>query len=270
MAERQKVVAAQAAAQRQRDEQERQQQAARQAEAAQQARDQAAQRERQMQDIRRQLGNLNAGQLFARADEYRNKGQIDEAREALRLLVSKFPNHGLAPTAAQQLASLPQEGGPMPTPQPGGQGTVGGVGGVGGAGGSNVVSAARGIDACDPNAHLRIKEMLARFTEPLLRNISNNVMPIRGDAEKSIMMVRSWGEGIPWLVRELQKVINEHRQQKKPGGRKLLQDGGWLQLERPDADQRALARRDPQQRAHHGWRLSKRGDARGVGGRTCG
>jgi hypothetical protein len=214
MAERQKIAAAQAAAQRQRDEQERQQQAARDAEAAQQARAQAAQREQEMQGVRRQLGALNAGQLFARADEYRSKGQIDEAREALRLLVAKFPNHGLAPAAAQQLASLPQTDGQGAIGGIGGTGGVGGPGGVGGTGGSSAMSAVRSIDACDPNAHLRIKEMLARFTEPLLRQVSDAVMPIRVDAEKNIAAARNQGLGIPGLVRELQKVVTEHRQQK--------------------------------------------------------
>lgn len=49
------------------------------------------------------LGAMNAGQLFAKADELSVLGDRAKAREALRALVSRFPDHALAATAAQQM-----------------------------------------------------------------------------------------------------------------------------------------------------------------------
>jgi hypothetical protein len=47
---------------------------------------------------------LGAGQLFAKADEWRRAGDIDKANDALRALIERFPNSPLAGVAAQQLA----------------------------------------------------------------------------------------------------------------------------------------------------------------------
>jgi hypothetical protein len=47
---------------------------------------------------------MNAGQLFAKADELSSSGDTAKAREMLRSLISRFPDHPLAPTAAQQIA----------------------------------------------------------------------------------------------------------------------------------------------------------------------
>jgi len=74
--------------------------AAERAAAAQAAQDQA------MADFRASLAAKNAGQLFALADELRTKGDDDRAREVLRTLVSRFPDHPLSVTAAQQLSAM--------------------------------------------------------------------------------------------------------------------------------------------------------------------
>jgi hypothetical protein len=51
------------------------------------------------------LSTMNAGQLFAKADELSSQGDTAKAREVLRTLVSRFPDHPLAATAAQQMAT---------------------------------------------------------------------------------------------------------------------------------------------------------------------
>lgn len=52
------------------------------------------------------LNTAPVGQLFARADELSSQGDTTKAREVLRTLVSRFPNHPLAATAAQQMATM--------------------------------------------------------------------------------------------------------------------------------------------------------------------
>jgi hypothetical protein len=98
-----------AAAEQRRIEEQRQEQARReQAEAVRlrAERDAAEEQKREQEtaNTRRQLERMNPGQLFAKADELRSNGQNDLAREALRTLVSKYPNHQLAASAAQQMA----------------------------------------------------------------------------------------------------------------------------------------------------------------------
>lgn len=53
------------------------------------------------------LDKMNAGQLFALADAKRLEGDPDKARQAFRVLLSRFPDHALAGPAAQQLTALP-------------------------------------------------------------------------------------------------------------------------------------------------------------------
>ncbi|MDH6167674.1 hypothetical protein M2282_002824 [Variovorax boronicumulans] len=71
------------------------------AEAAQGKRDEAA---RADQQFRTGLQTMNAGQLFARADELSSQGDRARAREVQRALISRFPDHPLAATAARQMA----------------------------------------------------------------------------------------------------------------------------------------------------------------------
>lgn len=53
--------------------------------------------------FRTSLNNLNAGQLFAKADELSSNGDASKAREVLRVLLSRFPDHPLAAAAAQKM-----------------------------------------------------------------------------------------------------------------------------------------------------------------------
>lgn len=55
--------------------------------------------------FRASLDSLNPGQLFARADELFSGGDKAAARQALRALIARFPDHALAEKAAQQMAS---------------------------------------------------------------------------------------------------------------------------------------------------------------------
>lgn len=56
------------------------------------------------------LDNMNAGQLFAKADEFSSAGNSAKAREVLRTLISRFPDHALAANAANQLSGMSQAG----------------------------------------------------------------------------------------------------------------------------------------------------------------
>lgn len=90
LAERESVARAAAAAEQQRTRDEEQRKRA-----------QAAQAEQQ---FRASLQTMNPGQLFARADEFNAQGDRDRAREVQRALMSRFPDHPLAATAARQMA----------------------------------------------------------------------------------------------------------------------------------------------------------------------
>lgn len=63
---------------------------------------------RAAQVFRDNLGTMNPGQLFAKADELSSQGDKVRAREVLRALVSRYPDHALADSAARQLLQDPQ------------------------------------------------------------------------------------------------------------------------------------------------------------------
>jgi hypothetical protein len=52
------------------------------------------------------LATLNAGQLFVLADELKAEGKTAQARDVLRTLIVRFPDHALASNAATALAAL--------------------------------------------------------------------------------------------------------------------------------------------------------------------
>jgi len=64
-------------------------------------------------DFKAKLTTANAGQLFAMADEFERAGDTDKAGQALRALLTRFPDHGLAVTAAQRLTALPAATSPV-------------------------------------------------------------------------------------------------------------------------------------------------------------
>lgn len=74
--------------------------------------DKLAQEKRQAQDavytakLRTEIAKMNAGQLFAKSDELSSSGESVKAREVLRALVSRFPDHPLAAQAAAQMAGM--------------------------------------------------------------------------------------------------------------------------------------------------------------------
>ncbi|MDA7415728.1 hypothetical protein PGB34_05070 [Xenophilus arseniciresistens] len=94
-------------------EKERQAERQRQEAQAQQQRqrDEAARAEQQ---FRTSLQTMNPGQLFARADELTAQGDAVRAREVQRALVSRFPDHPLAATAARQMTGGAPGGGSTP------------------------------------------------------------------------------------------------------------------------------------------------------------
>ena len=53
------------------------------------------------------LARMNAGELFALADKKRTAKEPDKAREAFRLIVTKFSTNPLSAVAAQEMLKLP-------------------------------------------------------------------------------------------------------------------------------------------------------------------
>lgn len=74
--------------------------------AAQQAAAEQAAIEQQATEWRQRLStaSANPGRLYTLADEMTEAGNLDKAREALRTLISRFPDHALSAAAAQQLS----------------------------------------------------------------------------------------------------------------------------------------------------------------------
>ena len=87
---------------------EEERQSAMRAAADQQRKSEAAAAERA---YRESLNSMSAGQLFAKADELSSAGDKSKAREVLRTLVSRFPDHPLAATAAQQISAFSSNSG---------------------------------------------------------------------------------------------------------------------------------------------------------------
>jgi hypothetical protein len=79
---------------------------ARKAEEARQLAEAAAAADRADKAFKAKLATGNAGQLFALADELRAEGDTDKARQVLRALVSRFPDHPLSANAANQLSQM--------------------------------------------------------------------------------------------------------------------------------------------------------------------
>jgi hypothetical protein len=71
-----------------------------------------ADEEKSINQFRDSLNKLNAGQLFAKADEFSTSGDKVKAREVLRTFLSRFPDHPLATTAAQQMSSMAGQASP--------------------------------------------------------------------------------------------------------------------------------------------------------------
>jgi len=78
-----------------------------QREAAQAERQEAqSKQEKARQAFKDSLATMPVGQLYALADELGAQGKLAEAREALRSLVLRFPDHSLAPAAAKQMQTI--------------------------------------------------------------------------------------------------------------------------------------------------------------------
>lgn len=76
-----------------------------QAEARRLALEQKQREQKAKQDEEARIAKMNPGELFALADELNAAGKPEEARKAYRTLLSRYPNHALAATAAQALSS---------------------------------------------------------------------------------------------------------------------------------------------------------------------
>jgi hypothetical protein len=68
--------------------------------------EQLAKQQQAERDFKAQLTRLNAGQLYVMADELKTAGKSAQARDVLRALITRFPDHALAGNAANMLATL--------------------------------------------------------------------------------------------------------------------------------------------------------------------
>lgn len=129
------------------------------------------------QAYRDSLRSMNPGQLFSKADELASNGEREKARDVLRALVSRFPDHPLATQAALQMSG----GGASKTSNSGNSGSSG----------SNVQPSGSGGACWDIIAKkdkeyeaLNRKPMPAGATPPLMR--------------------------IMWMTADLMQVIDSH------------------------------------------------------------
>lgn len=59
-----------------------------------------------IEQLRPEWAKLNPGQLYAKADEFLSREESLKARAVFRTLLSRFPDHPLAATAAQQISRM--------------------------------------------------------------------------------------------------------------------------------------------------------------------
>lgn len=125
--------------------------------------------------LRASISKLNAGQLFAKADELSSQGEQAQAREVLRALVSRFPDHPLAATAAQQMRAMSNAtNNASTTESASGQSGDGARGNSGGSG-----------NVCNGQIPSFIQEKWGRFSNSSIREVYNGtVKPLdRGMAD---------------------------------------------------------------------------------------
>lgn len=135
------------------------------AEVVQRKRDEAAQAEqrkqaeatRSEQEFRTSLQTMNPGQMLARADELGAQGDRTRAREVLRAMIGRFPNHQLTAVAVQQLSGDASTGSSAQQAEVGRGSSNPGAAAPARPGGLTVVSA----KDCIPEQN-KLREMLER------------------------------------------------------------------------------------------------------------
>lgn len=161
--------------------------AVRRQEAAQRAAEAQAAAEREEAEFQAGLKTKSAGQLFALADELRANGDVDRGREALRALVSRFPDHPLALNAAQQLSQM----GSSSSRSPGSMASLPPVQAPGAGNPPSSTSPARGATAACGNP-LAEEERIGGLAEASARRFPGEV-------------VRP-SESLLWAIVEIQKL----------------------------------------------------------------
>ncbi len=135
--------------------------------------------------FREDIEKLNAGQLFVKADELSAQGDKAKARETLRLLVSKFPDHPLAATAAQQMATMnAASANNANATNTSGSGGTSGNGGV-----SNVSAQSGGAGKCWDVLARKEKEYEAINRRPLPQGATPGLMRVMWVTEDSIKVI---------------------------------------------------------------------------------
>lgn len=194
----------------------KQQEAQRQIDSAREAKEnQKRDAERQASDkaFEKSLGKLNAGQLYTKADEMSAQGDKSKARVALRTLVSRFPNHPLAATAAQQMIAMKNSDANAANNTSGGQVSPSGNTQTAKTGsGSASSSTGRAVDenmgnVCSGQVPSFIAEKWGRFTRPEMRKMySDTVIPFGAQEKQSLSGGGTKAELITYL--EIDKIPN--------------------------------------------------------------
>jgi hypothetical protein len=141
--------------------------------------------------FRDSLNTLNAGQLFAKADELSSGGDKVKAREVLRTLLSRFPDHPLTANAANQLSNLAQNSATISSAQNGSSNTTSGGGAGGGVANSGI--SGRPFQECADGE--KNNTALSAKINAIPRN--DTVKLIRGAHFASRWMVENYSKCLP-------------------------------------------------------------------------
>jgi hypothetical protein len=182
-----------------------------------------AERDRQTKETQAGLAKLNAGQLFAKADELEEQGRPDLARMARRELVSRFPDSPLAQTAAQQMANSPAPAGGAATgapPASGGGASSAGASGAGASGPSASGASASGPAATPDDGLFSVKlpdRWKGVYEDKVLVRLSDADYDRVATAVKSCEQARRSMDCADAYTYPVRGVINEFRIEHVPG-----------------------------------------------------
>ncbi len=144
-----------------------------------------AQSANELTQLRQDIAKMNAGQLFAKANELSDQGDKAKARVALSTLVSKFPDHPIAAIAAQQMATMSAaSANAANVSYNGGSDSTSGNGGV-----SNVSAQPGGAGKCWDVLARKDKEYEAINRRPVPQGATPGLMRVMWMTEDSIKVI---------------------------------------------------------------------------------
>lgn len=164
---------------------------------------------------------MNAGQLFAKADELSSQGDTAKAREVLCSLVSRFPDHPLAATAAQQMATMSAASAASANAANTNAAASNSlITGAAGSSGGNATGSKAGLQlSCNDSLEPYLNS-LPSFSAPGLRGI---VSSLRSESNKHLSNAKT-GQLKPADIQGYQGQIQDYRN----SGRQALENHGKL------------------------------------------